>query len=223
MAQKGMKIGEKTVTLKRDEDSHNRQNVYHRVYVDGTGVDKGQDIFVRASCGEWSSGWECSVYNTEVAITLPKRKIEQGKLRPGESVKFEIYEVQDFELVESDSVIGRANAQKNGAGKVSCRLNSKDVYKYIESEGGNAKIECENLRTQKTTTYRSKSHSNKENGNYRFSFPKEVRNELDAQPDDLIEIRSIDDEKELEQDEKIDEIYSMVSEMYDAYLESKND
>jgi hypothetical protein len=223
MAQKGTKIGEKTVTLKRDEDSHNRQNVYHRIYLDGTGVDKSQDIFVNASCGEWSSEWECSVYDTELAITLPKRKIEKGKLRPGESVKFEIYEVQEFDLVESDSVIGRANAQKSGGGDVSCRLNSKDVYNYIESRGGNAKIECENLRTQKITTYRSKSHSNKENGNYRFSFPKAVRNELDTQPDDLIEIRSIDKEKKLDNDEKIEEIHSMVCEMYDAYLESKND
>lgn len=229
MSRQGEKIGEKTVVLKRAPSADNEQNVRNQIDVSDTGVEKGQEITVVAfeshgSTG-WSDSWECEVYSSGLRITFPKEKIESGSLLPGDTVLFEFYE-RDEDLTESSKVIDRVTAPKENDcnDNVQSFLNSKKVYNYIEDCGGFSKLKLRNVRTNKTTIYPAKSMGSPENSHYRFNFPKGVRREILTKHGDLIEVITTNKnvENKLSQDEMVKDMYSMVAEMYDAYLENKN-
>jgi len=68
--------------------------------------------------------------------------------------------------------------------------------------------------------------SNSQNNTYRFNFPSDVREEIDAKPGDLIEVIGVgateNAEKDLSQEEMIVQTHRMVREMYAAYIENKD-
>jgi bifunctional DNA-binding transcriptional regulator/antitoxin component of YhaV-PrlF toxin-antitoxin module len=230
MSRKGSKIGEKTVTLKRAPSADNSQNVRSQINVSGVGLDHGQEIYVKAfeshkSTG-WGDSWESKVYNIYKRITFPKAKLESANLLPGDTVIFEFFELENGDLTESSEVIDRVNATKDRSNndKVQSRLNSKDVYEYINERGGITKLKVRNVRTGKSTTYMAKSRGSTDHHHYRCNFPQDIREEIGAEPDDLIEVITTNESEDfdLSQREMVKEMYGMVTEMYDAYLENKN-
>jgi len=111
MSQKGELIGEKRYTLHRSPKANNSQDVEPRINVGDLDVERGQHIVVEAAESHggsgWASVWECDVYNTRSAITLPKNKIEDGKLLPGDTIFLRVYEA-----VEGDAKIDESHVEK---------------------------------------------------------------------------------------------------------------
>ncbi len=159
-------------------------------------------------------------------FNIPKRLIDKHGIRPGHNVKINIYEpampadfVQDF--TDDASVIGRTEVIGDSDNKdgCACRLQEKATYEYLSS--GKKSITFRNVEKKKEKT--SVTSQNKVAN--RFSFPISVREDIDAEPGDLIElIKPRDEDVDKSGDkEKIDEMYEMISELYEAYTAAKND
>jgi bifunctional DNA-binding transcriptional regulator/antitoxin component of YhaV-PrlF toxin-antitoxin module len=230
MAQKGMEIGEKTVTLRRSTTVENSQNVYNMVKLKDFDVSNNEKIYVEIFESHGGAGygtsWVAKVYESQKRITLPKSVIENGNLRPGDVVDFVFYRLGEQQDGKDENVIDTCTAvvDKSKEDNVKHYLNSKKVCVYFNSHNGYPTVELENKRNGKTTEFcPSNVESNENEGHYYFNFPKETRKSLETTPGDEIAVKKVDGRDTTYDNGKIEEIHSMVSEMYDAYLESKND
>jgi len=163
---------------------------------------------------------------TNNTFNIPKRLIDKHGIRPGHNVKINIYEpavpadfVQDF--TDDASVIGRTEviADSDNRDGCACRLQNKAAYEYLGS--GEKRLKFRNVEKAKETTGAASQHKVAN----RFSFPISVRKDIDAEPGDLIELIKPKDEsvEKLGHNEKTDEIYEMISELYEAHIAAKND
>jgi len=232
MQPKGDKIGEKSVTLKRYRNSNNSQNVRQQINISGSGVDCGQELFVEAyeshgSTG-WAGSWKARVYDSKCRITFPKDKIESSDLLPGDTIAFEFYEIDNEQISDSTDIIDRTSApkDKDNQDNLQSHLNSKKVCKHIQEQNGLSQLKLRNVKNGKSSIYFAKMISNSQNNTYRFNFPSDVREEIDAKPGDLIEVIGVgateNAEKDLSQEEMIVQTHRMVREMYAAYIENKD-
>jgi len=230
MAQKGMKIGEKTVTLRRSTTVENSQNVYNMVKLADFDVSNNERIYVEVFESHGGTGyatyWIAKVYDTQKRITLPKSVIENGNLLPGDVVNFVFYRLDEQQDAKSEDAIDTCTAvvDKSNEDNVKHYLNSKKACRYFNSFDGYCTVELENKRNGKSTEFcPSNVESNEKEGHYYFNFPTEIRSTLETTPGDEIAVKKVENKRTNNNDMKIEEIHSMVSEMYDAYLESKND
>ena len=159
-------------------------------------------------------------------FVIPKPIIDKHGIRPGHNVKINIYEpteptdfVQDF--TDDASIIGRTEVigDSDNRDGCACRLQEKNTYEYLSS--GEKSLKFRNVEKKKEAI--EVTSQNKVPN--RFSFPISVREDINAEPGDLIELIKLSDEdvEELGDKEKIDELYEMVSELYEAYTAANND
>lgn len=158
-------------------------------------------------------------------FNIPKRIIDKYGIRPGHNVKINIYEpvsVEDEQTTSNNYVIGRATANKRSGGNgCASTLNNKSASDHIDKNG--TVVRFRNLENGKEAI--GESHSDLAQN--KISFPANVSEKIDASPQDLIEIIAIDEESKADEEqlpeEKIDELYEMVSELYEAYTAANND
>ena len=230
MAQKGMKIGEKTVTLKRHEGSYNDNNVNVQIPVsDVEDIVEGQHVIVKMKrvknrSVEWSERFTREIHNTGKKFSIPQDIIRDRDIKPGTTFEFAFYKQSEYNEKISDdaNLIDRVEVVADPSSSDGCdqRLYSKEITQYLE-ESDDLWLKFRNASEMKETT--GESHCSYDTGRNPISFPYDVRNAINAKPGDLIEVIATEKDEKFSHEEKIDEIYSMVNEMYDAYLESKND
>jgi len=225
MSRKGEKIGEKSVVLRRSTGVKNSQNVYNQIDVSDLDVEHGQTVYVLAAESHggtgWASGWYCDVYESSKEITLPKDKVEGGNLRPGDTVLIDVYEQNPNATAPDSIVIERVEAKpRSNCDGVQSYLSSNETVKYVKENGNDIQLCLRNVNNSYSCFITPEivgSHST------RIKWTKEKRNKLDVEAGDLIEIIPVGNPPESNESEnESDELYEMVSEMYDAYLESKN-
>lgn len=162
---------------------------------------------------------------TNNTFNIPKRIIDKHGIRPGHNVKMNIFEtigVEDDEAASNGYIIGRTTAVKGSAQDgCSSSLSNKSASDYINKSG--TVVKFRNLETGKEAL--GESHSDLAHN--KIHFPGRVREKIDTSPQDLIEIIAIDEESKPDEEqspgEKIDELYEMVSELYEAYTAANND
>jgi len=171
-----------------------------------------------------------TTHTSKTAFTIPIDIIREYDILPGHNVTIKIYEVEEVktesaEFVDDSNVIGRPKVMSDNTSADGCssRLIDSRAYDYIGEDA--ISLTFRNLKNDKQTTASGITRNEHDNG---FTFPINVRKEIDASPKDLIEIIDADHGKEYQskehrQSEKIDAMYEMISELYDAYTVAKND
>jgi len=218
-----------TVVLKRRESAHNENNVATNLRFSELHDHYGETVAVevaKAKAGGFESflNYETDVYSSEPGITLPTHIVDDYDMYPGEKYRFKVTESKsdkaekEEEFVDDITVIDRVEPKTdvNREDGISNSVWSKKTHDYLKD---NDTVVYENLRTGDKAIVTPSRYSDRPE----VSFVKEVRNKLNVEIDDTIEIRGQIDEEETESDEdKIDEIHDMVSELYDAY-QNNND
>lgn len=179
-------------------------------------------------------------HNSSDSFTIPYKVIKRGNIKPGHAVSISVYEMpeetaaEEEEKKESERFLDLASACSDASrsDNVDSRIYSKVTARYLRNHG-NDKIEYTNKRTGESTIRNAKADYAE---NSRISLPKDVRKEINIKPDDEIGLaipEEVHEQKENENDgglerikemqEAIDEMHAMISELYDAYTEVKND
>lgn len=174
-------------------------------------------------------------------FNLPKKEIDTcQRIRPGETVDILVYELErvgtdaqpeqseleDVKSEEPSKSLGSSRALKNenSPDDVQARLKSTGAKEYLDSLGGQGALVFRNTRTGMEAT--GVSHSNYTRPTDYVHFPQVIRKMIDASVDDIIALRRpepSDEDGMKSNEQKIEEIHDMVSEMYGAYLSAKND
>lgn len=237
MQEKGKKIGELSYVLKRQESDGNVNNVNQQVRINDVDIPQKTPIVVKIDIHnnpeDNGTTFEAKSYSGRCGFSIPRDVIRELDLYPGHSVRLVIFERKvskgngEFDISDNANVIDRVSANNGGRNSVGSRLYSQKAQEYINKNGGEAKLKFRDVRTGNEavgishTDYESRKHK------HTINFPSQVREEIDVEIGDLIEIivpgEATDSDNKPSQDERIDEIHSMVSEMYDSYLENKND
>lgn len=174
-------------------------------------------------------------------FNLPQEEIDScQRIRPGEMVDICVYDVthvnpntrakqselEDVSDKKSTNLLGSSRALTNESSpdNVQARLKSTAAKEYLDSMGGEATLIFRNTRTGMEAT--GTSHSNYTRPTDYVHFPQTTRKMINTSPDDIIDIlcpeQSDEEDAELNE-EKIEEMHDMISEMYDAYISAKND
>jgi hypothetical protein len=159
-------------------------------------------------------------------MTVPAAVIRNTEdIKPGRTVNVYLYEMVEedsVELSDSSEVLARTEFIKRS----SASFYNRAVSDYLEKENAD-KIKVRNTKNGKEVVAKTHTDYEQENDKNRFRFPPSAYDELDASPGDLAEIMPVEESDEsvteLSQKEEIQEIHDMVSEMYDAYLSTKDD
>lgn len=235
MAEKGKKVGEVSSVL-RWTDSHGH-NVQVNISVDGAGVECGEEYIAVIELYQGPDGmesvaeFEVTIHSNDKRITLPKDVIQSSDaLVPGRSIKISFYGViedkditsqdqsqENYGISDSAEVLGRATPNKDPSSSdgLDSTLYHSAVGQYLE-QNGESMLKFRNIASGKETL--GTSYAGYVDKESRFSFPKTVRDEIDVSEGDLIEIIK-PAQADSDDEDKIDEIHRMVSEMYEAYLE----
>lgn len=227
-------IGYVQKTLSLAESNEN--NVSHRISINDLDVENDEFYYIEVFVPRGPEGEEfvCDFSGEcqDNKISLPKPEIKKNDLLvPGRTIKLYVYETPNDETKSDDSGIealeGKVLARTSAVLDKSCARNvhssvfSKQAVKHIEEKDIN-KIKFRNLRTGKEAVCQPKIKVDKDNGSYRIEFPQNVREELDTKPKDLLEI--IDPSLgENNVEELIREMHGMMMEMYNDYLEQKDE
>lgn len=234
MVDKGNEVVSEPVVLKRKKNAYNSNQVEPQIYTSELADLKGQEVIVEVSKRQNSTyetvaEFSGTVYNKEAGITLKTEVVEENDLLPGEQIKVTVFErAVQMKLEDDGSVMGRAKAfsSKANADGVDSRLYCEAVHKRLDR--GGQLLKYRNARTGKEATGRAVAHKEKNS----ISFRQDVRQSIDAQPGDLIEIvenpgNTSDSNNRSEAvavpAEKIDEMYEMLSQLHEAYTQRQND
>ena len=164
------------------------------------------------------------------SFAIPKSVIETHEILPGHTVNITVHEYEkpdeDIQTFSDAAVLGRATVATDRKNSDECypALSSSELHEMIPDSV--AMFKFRNVSKNKETV----GESSRLSSNNGIKFPISVREDIDAEPGDLIEVinhDSVNDDNdtqlELTNGEKIDEMYEMVSELYDAYTAAKND
>ena len=232
------KVGEKVASIRHTfgRNSNSDHTTAQNVSVGSKDeIERGAEYFVDlANSGRTEVDFSVidpflvKIHSSQTSFSIPRKIIERNGILPGHSVLVNIHEVNEVKngdeiFVDSSKIVGRTEVVSDCTNSDGCHssLENKTVYNHI-GEGG-AGVVFRNLRNGK-----EEFGFTSQNSDGRFSFPISVRKQIEAEPGDLIEIVETNEENEqsfdvLESNEKIDEMYEMVSELYEAYTTAKND
>jgi hypothetical protein len=230
MVDKGKKLAEFQHVLRRKENSYNENKVNPQVRIPDVDIPAQQQLVVdvKKDGQEVNGTFEAKRYTAEPGFTIPVESIRELDLHPGESLTFALHEknverkTDNIEISDDSRIIDRvsARADPNKSDGMDSRMSSRKVVSYLEQHGGSAQLKFRNVRTKKETT--AQTHCQYKDGKFEFHFPIKAREAIDASSDDLIEIINPEATNQIE-DNKLNEMYDMISEMYDAYLSAKHD
>jgi len=222
MSQKGEKLHECDYVLKRHGKSHNENDVCSIIRPENFGVSPNTELVVEIDLPN-SNDFEpvefyASRYDTEAGFTIPTDVIEENDLLPGQTIKLKVYERHselNSAFSDNPNVIDRCNVPSDSTNPdgISTHLTSADVSGYLD--GKEKRLIFKNLKNGKKKSACVKEYSSTRN---RFQFPSKVRNALDCEYDDLIEVikpKSSSTGGERSMEEKVDVIYKMMVEMYE--------
>jgi len=236
--QPGDKVGSVRHTFGRTDSNpeYATQQMVYLASIDG--VEKDTEYFVEfKSAGRSNIDYSdqepflIKTHSSQCAFNVPRRILNENDILPGHCAFINLYEVdkvkdEQTDFIDDSSIIGRTTVVSNKSNSDNCRssLRDKKIYKYIGD--GEMNLKLRNVKNGKETYVLTSQNGS---GRYEFSFPISKREALDAEPGDLIEVIDVDAENDndsspgLPRDEKIDAMYEMVSELYDAYTAAKND
>jgi len=222
-----------STTLKRRR-KEGRKNIIQRVLVDEEAVEKGETYIFEVSriqkSGEGESvEFEATIHNSDYSFSIPKQVAKENDIYPGDYLTFNIFTREEIDTQEDaglDKMKDRSEdrfldtisvREKGNEGRIDSRANSSRVCDYLGEE--RKPLLIVNKRNGKETVYRTTTHKDRR----RFSLRKPVREALDLEVGDTCEVYKVnnaDEQKEVEENntkERIEEIYQMVSELYEAY------
>jgi len=232
--QKGELVHTFSTTLKRRR-TEEEQNIIQRVLIDDDAVKKGETYIFEVSriqrSGEMEPiEFETSIHNSDYSFTFPKQVAEENDIYPGDYVTFNVFTrggPDTQENAELDEMKDKSNSRfldtftaysandaRDGLGS---RGNSVCVGEYLGEE--TKPILVVNKRNEKEAVYRTSAHKD----GRRFSLPISIRETLDLEAGDVCEVYKVNDEDGQDQpeedstQEQINQIYQMVSELYEAY------
>jgi len=228
MPQKGEHIGSMSHTLGLAESkTHNISNAIHTANVP---VERGTEYLIELtvkSGTKQSSGPFCeftaNVVKSQDRFTIPKKVIEENnELVPGRTVKIDFYQLEqsdEMELKDDNSVIDRVEVRsdKTNPDGVDSQLHSERVHEWIGDEYKWVKFR--NTRTKKESM--EKVTTNKTRN--RFSFPINVRRDIDAKEGDLVEVIEVVTQSDKDVEELIREMHGVMMELYNTHLEQNDD
>lgn len=160
-------------------------------------------------------------------ITIPVSFIrEHDEVRPGQTVNVVFYQytennTQTVAISDERSIIDRAKVCKDSGVSDNCdsRLYSEKAANHLSSSPKVMKFR--NTRTGEEAL--AETHANHTSRVNVVSFPMSARRKVSAQPDDLIEIVDVGGESEKNNQELIHEMYEMISELHEAYLQQTDE
>jgi len=240
MTAKGELLGRVKHRLGRAESNeHNVSTVVYLTDIDG--IEAKKECLFTISVPDVDSITETAevvsrIHSNGHSFTVPKRVVDDLGLKPGHAVEVKVYEYDrdkskpsknSDETGETLDIVNAISDPSMSDG-VGSRLWSQDVCEYLGNE--EKELILKNRENGKKTRIVSKRLS-REN---RFSFPKSARDAIAVTEDSTIEVISPSENKSeqaavtdgygsKQNDDRVDEIHEMVSEMYEAYLSNKND
>lgn len=90
-------LGSVTTVLKRSEGAKNQNNVFHRIDLSDTSIERGRNVMVEVfkmegkSC-EKIGAFDARTYTSEDGLTLRKDVITDNNLQPGETIRVDVYD-----------------------------------------------------------------------------------------------------------------------------------
>lgn len=223
---KGDQIGSKLLVLKRQDSLVEYNCVHNQIRAPDFNIESKQKIIVEVAVhddGAWDSVAEYSttVYEKGDSFSLKASVIKEHDLKPGQSIRVTAWEQKGFDFVDEAKVVDRVEViEDNGASDgLDSRLNSKKVCEYLDGEEKSLKF-----RNARTSISACGSVSENARG-HEFSFPFDVRRDINAEQGDVIEIIGNVDvsTNSKDKEEMFTEMYEMVREIHEAYLEAKDD
>jgi len=223
MSDKGQHVGSVETTLGISEtQSH---GVSNNISTQKAGVNPGESYIVELYSNHGPNGiekideFEGKIANSQNRMTLKNDIVNSHDvIEPGRSIKLKFYEIDPVsDFTDNSKVIDRCSAilDTSNSDNISSSLASEKVHSWLD--GQTKQLKFRNTRNQKEAVGRSSPNKTR-NG---FTFAIDVREEIDANSGDLIEIISAEQEQDKEVDEMISEMHSMMMEMYNDYVESK--
>jgi len=203
-------------------------------------TEKGTEYFIDMKASGKSSvdysdidPFLITTHNSQFSFTVPMEILMQNDILPGHTAYINVHEVAKVtttstDFVDDSRVIGRTSVIANYKTSDGCRSSLRDEKIYEQIGEGELNLKFRNLANGKETNVVT---SRRDGGKNEFTFPISARKALDAEPRDLIEVIdegesenvNADSSQELAKEEKINEMYEMISELYDAYTAAKND
>ena len=176
-------------------------------------------------------------HNTKKAFCVPTNLIRDAGILPGHTVTIYLFEavsnkpqldhVEEKTEVEHDAssdgwiMMDRCPVRHSNR-NIDGYLESKRVYNHLKENGGRTWLMFVNEKNDNRYITDSEVYDSDHN---RFSFGKSVQETIKAEPRDTIQVYGITstETRWALENEKIDEMYEMVSELYEAYTAAKND
>jgi len=242
MAEKGKKIGMASNVVFRYSDT-SETNVVHKVNISGSRVEGGKEYFVEVYKNQGQNGQSMiAEFKSKISkggnhVSIPKSVVlSTDQIQPGRTVNIYFFEVDEPNtqekkvggLEDSAEVLDRAtpNLDSSSSTKLDSRITSTKAVQHVKKRGGECEVKFRNTRTGEETI--SATHAGYDGHGNKIHFPVSAQKKIGADIDDLIEIIRVDKENQnnilgAKQNEKIEEIHDMVSEMYDAYLSAKDE
>jgi hypothetical protein len=175
---------------------------------------------------------EMNVSEDGQSLTIPYEVVrDSNKIVPGQTVNIKVYERVEVpeQISDSADILGRAEVVGDPSVRDNCdaRLTCESASEYLGND--RKTIRFRNVRTKEE--YEVETHSNYDKKTNAVSFPIIVREAISAEPADLIELikpaqaasESEDAAEDKDVEELIREMHGMMMEMYNDYLEHKND
>jgi len=232
MASKGEQAGEIRYVFRRSES--NPTGVVSTVSIgNDVDVEPSTEYILEAHRDNGRNGRE-KIATTEIRtsetgkqLTIPKATIEETEqIKPGVPVVLKLFEVEEeeaeepqVEISDNASVLGRNTVSADPSCSDGCdaRLHSEPAKEYLDSLGGTGELKFRNLRTNEEVV--GESHSNYQKTGNAVQFKKRLREQINAQHGDLIEIIKPGRKEDKSVEELIREMHGMMMEMYNDYLE----
>jgi len=234
--QKGELVHTFSTTLKRRRERESHDGI-QRVLIDDEAVEKGETYIFEVSrvqkgrnAGAEPFEFEATIHNTDYSFSIPKQVAKENDIYPGDYLTFNIFTREEKDGQE-DIELSNTNGKKedrfldniniystsNSPDGIASRVYSSECCEYL---GDKTKpLLLLNKRNGKEETFRTSAN---ESGN-RFTLPINVRRRLELEDGDVCEVYKVNNSGEpkgIVEDntkERIEEIYQMVSELYEAY------
>lgn len=233
MPRKGKRIGSVKHTLGLAESKEHRVSAH--VPVKSIDVSIGEEYYIELAAVRGQSGDDyidsfTANVDKQSRFCIPKPVIESNdKIEPGRTIRASLFESveeeEPAELADDAKVLDRVEpvADSSQSDGLHSGLHSATVWDHLQE--GNSKLKFRNTRTQKEAIGEAQPYEAKNERGYRFSFPYHVRQQIEAESGDLIEVIAVSQQEatttveDKDVEELIREMHSMMMEMYNTYLE----
>jgi len=236
MLEKGNKLAHKRYVFRKSES--NKTGVVSTVSVSDLDLDPKTDYFVEISKDNGPNGknmlttMKTTTSSSANQINISTSVITDVEgIAPGVSAGLTFYEVVSTKNTDNDTndntdlanrLLGVANVAVDNTASDGCdsRLHCQAASRYLDNQGKEGLLKFRNKRNNKETV--AESHSNYQSNKNCVHTSIDVRQNIDTEPGDEIELFRIDGGEDIADTrtaERIEEMHEMVSEMYEAYLE----